>query len=140
MNQLTLREAALEWARGKKVQAAPSNHPDDWSGIDGVGEESCSNRHTANIFNIPNSRYYIFRLAPEPPPKKFRPWNPEEVPLGAQIRAIGLIWRGLILAVRANGEIQCMPGFIPLEYAFENHEHSTDNGRTWKPCGVEVES
>lgn len=66
MKQLTLREAVLEWARGKKVEAAPCNHPDDWSVIDPVGGGFGSNRYTANIFNSSNTRSYIFRLAPEP--------------------------------------------------------------------------
>ncbi len=79
-----------------------------------------------------------FRLAQEPPKKKWRPWTAEEVPVGAVIRAKGLLWRGLILSVSAAGEIHCMTGFVDVEYAMNNHEHSTDHGKTWLPCGVEV--
>ena len=138
--ELTVQEAALAWAQGKKVEAASRLiDPECWKQVDEVGVDNPNNStHYAGVFNSPD--VYSYRLAPDPPAKRYRPWMPDEVPLGAQIRAIGMIWRGLILAVSANREIECVTGFLPLEYAFANHEHSTDNGKTWLPCGVEVES
>lgn len=137
--ELTVQEAALAWAQGKKVEAALKLEPSTWKKVELAGVDNPTNStFYAGVFNLSDS--YCFRLAPEPPEKRYRLWTPEEVPLGAQIRAIGLIWRGLILAVSANREIECMTGFLPLEHAFANHEHSTDNGKTWLPCGVEVES
>lgn len=137
--ELTLHEAALAWAQGKRVEAAPKHHPNNWGEVDGVGKERDRNKYNANIFHNPVTPY-IFRLAPEPPAKRFRPWAPEEVPVGAEIRANGLKWRGLILGVNAQGQIEHFVGRTDLGYACENHEYSTDQGRTWLPCGVEVES
>lgn len=136
-NELKVQEAALAWAQGKRVEARPKRGTREWGGIDGVGLESDCNKYVASCFHTPE--IYDFRLAPEPPAKKFRPWTPDEVPVGALIRAIGLQWRSLIWAAHANGDIGCMTGALEPEYALRNHEHSIDGGKTWLPCGVEVD-
>lgn len=134
--ELTQEEAALLWAQKKRVQATYATNPGAWGDVVPIG--SGEGAYWPTIFSK-TKESYLFRLAPEPPAKRYRPWKPEEVPVGAQIRAIGLRWRGLILSVCANGEIHCMTGFIPAEHALANHEHSINNGKTWLPCGVEVE-
>ena len=58
-----------------------------------------------------------------------RPWDVNEVPLGAWVRDIGgeerwLLNHTLDVGNRADW--------------LENCEHSTDEGKTWLPCGVEV--
>jgi len=81
-----------------------------------------------------------YRIKPEP---KLRPWKPEEVPVGALIRGKGTVGCSLILSnggvdkigityVSKNGIER-----ISEEGALEILIHSTDNGATWKPCGVE---
>lgn len=67
---------------------------------------------------------YRYRIAPEP---KLRPWESEEVPLGAIIRRKGARDRRLITEVW-DSQIR--------EHWCEEAEHSTDGGKTWHPCGV----
>ena len=70
-----------------------------------------------------------YRIKPTP---TLRPWTADEVPVGGQIRnkAIPeyrwLIDRTADLTVRNEW--------------LERHEHSTDCGKTWLPCGVMEES
>lgn len=147
MKQLTLQEAVLAWAQGKKVQASPYGHLDDWAGIDRVGEDSSCNRYTAIIFDSTNARSFRFRLAPEPPAKKWRPWKPEEVPLDAWFMrsngsrigfrlAYAHLWSDPETSTVANASGE----HHSLAYIFEHWKHSVDGGKTWIPCGVEVES
>lgn len=87
-------------------------------------------------FSYPPSSY---RIKPEP---KLRPWKPEEVPVGAQIRQKGFNSRVLIFGVDENSGdalIFCSGkiDWATAKYLLEKDEHSTDNGKTWKPCGVE---
>lgn len=133
MKEITLNEAALAWAQGKRVEAGRINDI-GMLPVDPIGESI--NEHWGPM--VFGSKGYRFRLAPEPPAKKYRPWTPDEVLVGAEIRAIGLKWRGLILGVNANGQIEHFAGRTDLGYACENHEYSIDNGKTWLPCGVEI--
>jgi hypothetical protein len=76
----------------------------------------------------------FYRIKPEP---KLRAWKPDEVPVGALAR-----WkeqtatRFLITACHSQN---IYAGFDGLSYdvVFRKIEHSTDHGKTWKPCGVE---
>jgi hypothetical protein len=135
--EITLQEAALAWAQGKRVEARPA-YPKGavWSKISPVGVIS-NQTWPASIFNDQSERE--FRLAPEPPAKRYRPWTPEEVPVGALTRPkdkgdvlmiIGIRGRGVLLAGDS--------GDYPLHGLLNLREHSTDNGKTWLPCGVEV--
>ena len=139
MKALTVQEAALAWAQGKKVEACPPVN-NIWLEVTPVGAavERPIGKCLPDVFT--SDLAFRFRLAPEPPAKKYRPWAPEEVPVGALIRAVGSKWRGLILGVTAPGRIEHFAGRTDLCYACENHEHSIDNGKTWLPCGVEVEA
>jgi len=67
---------------------------------------------------------------------KLRPWTADEVPLGAWIKSKHDNSKSLILEVDKIGQIWVNSGPISREAALENHEHSTDKGVTWLPCGV----
>jgi hypothetical protein len=76
----------------------------------------------------------IYRIKPTP---TIRPWTADEVPLGAWIKLKhDDDWKSLILEVDRIGKICVYGGTIFCEAALENHEHSTDGGKTWLPCGV----
>ena len=115
----------MAWLNGKSVQVAYASDPENFT--DFTSDEP--------MFYSPA---YIWRIKPTP---TLRPWKPEEVPVGALYRGKG--WakteRGLIIYSCSNrfevGGITVIGGF-PFEYALEHGEHSTDNGATWKPCGV----
>jgi len=142
-NELTLQEAALAWAQGKRVEAiGPSNA---WGLIQEVG--SSDGMWQPGVFSGDSSRVFRFRLAPEPPAKKWRPWTLEEVPIGALIR-----WksdsnkgvRSLIVSAHETpgGAVWICGGQKTIWNAEEavKLEYSIDNGKTWLPCGVEVEA
>jgi hypothetical protein len=61
------------------------------------------------------------------PTATLRPWTADEVPLGAWIRFKNMnVTRSIIYSIAA----------LDMGLAFKTHEHSTDGGVTWKPCGV----
>ena len=86
---------------------------------------------------------YEYRLKTEP---KLRPWTPNEVPVGALIRCKGTVGSILILAATENHTI-IVPslstgGHVNAEWpnsSVLNNEYSTDQGKTWQPCGVLVD-
>ena len=59
---------------------------------------------------------------------KLRPWKPEEVPLGAHMRCKVREHRFLLTETWDN---------LIRKTWLDEYEHSTDGGKTWKPCGVE---
>jgi len=122
MTREQAREAAavmLAWADGKEVEGRFSN---GWVTVD-----------------IPdwNWLHVEYRIKPT---AKLRPWTPDEVPLGAFMRPKQGSWRSLISAVDSDGRIIVHYIAIKREAALENHEHSTDGGKTWLPCGVMEET
>jgi hypothetical protein len=140
--ELTLQEAALAWAQGKRVEAiGPSN---EWGMIQQPGRKE--GQWQPGVFSGANVSVFRFRLAPEPPAKRDRPWTPEEVPVGAVMR-----WK----TTQTHASLICSHGDscvfpagathgTPFEDALEKWEHSIDHigtpdsKRTWLPCGVEV--
>ena len=65
------------------------------------------------------------------PTAKLRPWTADEVPLGAWIRLKNTnVTRSIIYSIAA----------LDMKLAFKEHEHSTDGGKTWLPCGVVEEA
>ena len=71
---------------------------------------------------------YDYRIKPT---ATLRPWTADEVPLGAWIRLKNTnVTRSMIVSVAA----------LNLRLAFKEHEHSTDGGKTWLPCGVVEEA
>ena len=77
---------------------------------------------------------------------KLRPWKPEEIPVGALLRPLPINpvnWDMFLITARssilAKGYIiyGTRSEYIDVERLIGQFEHSTDNGETWKPCGVE---
>ncbi len=66
------------------------------------------------------------------PTATLRPWTADEVPLGAWIRYKRALHDRSILAWTSNQADRDM--------WFDEREHSTDGGVTWKPCGVVEEA
>lgn len=135
MSELTVQEAALAWAQGKRVEAAAIGG-DEWLPIDPVGE-CIRNAYPATVFSCLND--YSFRLAPVPPAKKWRPWTAEEVPVGAQVRYKGNS-KSIRMLIVCDREPQLLSesSHWKLQDLLVSMEHSTDHGKTWLPCGVEV--
>lgn len=82
-----------------------------------------------------------YRIKPE---TKIRPWRPDEVPMPAVLRTKNGSIRWQILAVSSLGVISAdsksdngRTGLASFEALLRHNEHSTDGGKTWKPCGVE---
>lgn len=141
MSELTLQEAVLAWAQGKRVEALLGGSG-RWTPVDPVGQ-CVGDCYSPSVFSC---HEYIFRLAPEPPQKRYRPWIPEEVPVGAVIRKKSMNLASALIG--AHGEstvfVVGLTNPITFEDALENWLHSVDplgtpdDKRTWLPCGVEV--
>jgi hypothetical protein len=69
-----------------------------------------------------------YRIKPTP---VLRPWTADEVPLGSIMRTKGLEGRCIIIDTETSDD---------RSYWLNAREHSTDGGKTWKPCGVMEES
>jgi len=119
--------AVQAWIDGKRIQVKQG--ADTWESF------------TGNWPSVANPQCF-WRPAPTP---KLRPWRPEEVPVGAQIRhsdwdgknygrfAIAGVDRDTISWMKEGGF-----GVTTLQNLIENngYSHSTDGGKTWLPCGV----
>jgi hypothetical protein len=90
---------------------------------------------TANRTPHSESEISRYRIRPKP---TLRPWKPEEVPLGAQIKLKGSKTIRHLLVCTTDHEIEAGQAFRgPHKWAFDECVHSLDNGKTWLPCGVE---
>jgi hypothetical protein len=139
--ELTLQEASLAWAQGKRVEAM-GPFRDAWGLVTPIG--GGFGIWGPEVFTRTDP-IFMFRLAPEPPAKKFRPWTPEEVPVGAIVRTArtGQPFRWMIVAVCGSGITTCGGDSCKThkhQYLLDSSEHSLDNGKTWLPCGVEVDA
>jgi len=67
----------------------------------------------------------MYRIKPTP---TLRPWTADEVPLGAWMRKKQEVSHRWVVIDTGGGLWQ--------QAWFEDYEHSTDNGKTWLPCGV----
>jgi len=143
--EITQEEAAIAWAHKKMVEAcSPVNSV--WCLVTPVGAavEKCPrNQYPADVFT--SDLPFRFRLAPELPAKRYRPWTPEEVPVDAWFKGengIGFkllyadLWSGPIVPTVANGS----GAHQTLDNILKIWTHSIDNGKTWLPCGVEISS
>ena len=132
MSELTLQEAALAWAQGKRVEAiGPSNA---WGLIQEVG--SSEGMWQPGVFSGDSSRVFRFRLAPKPPAKKWRPYTRDEIGkyLGGAVLRKDQGFSALITVV-----LEEAVGIGISHYTFQD----LLNGFTWldgSPCGVEVEA
>ena len=74
------------------------------------------------------------------PTLTLRPWNPEEVPVGAKFHVKGsTCWTTVVEAgFNAVALPQMSGNFDIVEYVtlLKNWEHSIDQGKTWLSCGV----
>lgn len=81
-----------------------------------------------------------WRIKPEP---SHRPWKPEEVPVGAFIRPKYITHTDVFMIIGRSCEQIYTSGTyysnIKTVIAFQKYEHSTDNGKTWHPCGIAIE-
>lgn len=88
-------------------------------------------------FDEPLIKYRIKSSEPT-----FRPWKPEEVPVGALMRYKNSIpSRSVILGLKLNESVQYVNnnnGISNVSFSalFREFEHSLDQGKTWHPCGV----
>lgn len=83
----------------------------------------------------PNDKYE-YRIKPTP---KLRAWRAEEVPVGALIRVKGNdVFAVFVIIGKRMDEIffGADHKIHTTEEVFIAHEHSTDNGQTWHPCGT----
>ena len=69
---------------------------------------------------------FEYRVKPMP---KLRPWTADEVPLGAWMR------------FKRNPQDRVLIGWVSVQADrdlwLDEREYSTDDGKTWLPCGVE---
>ena len=113
---------------GKEIECKEKRYNGNWS---------------AN--NAPQWDFSMFNYRIKSQPK-FRPWKPCEVPVGALNRNksnpnhVSMIvgYTPDYIVDSSNPQLGGKP-FETYQYANENNEHSTDGGKTWKPCGVLVE-
>jgi len=111
MTKEQTRDAAavmLGWADGKEVQKKRRGTV-EWEESDPIWDWAS----------------YTYRLKPA---VTLRPWTADEVPLGAWMKYKHQDCRCLIVDA-------CDPK--TRTRWFHQCEHSTDGGKTWKPCGVE---
>jgi hypothetical protein len=111
---------------GKRVQYSWGHRGDNWV-------DCASSTSPAWAWEVSTYRIHPDDLNPP----KLRPWRQEEVPVGAQIRYKNnsLAHRHLIVSSSPCG----LAGHdTNWDYGllFSAMEHSTDNGKTWHPCGV----
>ena len=136
MSELTVQEAALAWAQGKIVEVIGPGFM-EWAPVIKVG--GGGGEWLPGVFTARNMKYR-FRIATEPPAKKWRPWTAEDVPFGALLRTKGGHFIHMIVAFNTAPKAvyagQSWAGDVV--YCLEHAEHSIDNGKTWLPCGVEV--
>ena len=139
--EITLQEAALAWAQGKRVEGLRSE-TEGWGLICPLGEDG--GKFSVRLLESHNG--VRFRLAPEPPAKRYRPWTQEEVPVGAVMR-----WKttpGHASLICSHGDTCVFPAGATQGTTFQdaliNWVYSIDpigtpdSKRTWLPCGVEV--
>lgn len=69
------------------------------------------------------------------PKSKLRPWEPEEVPVGAVYKSESLI-RTVSYKDENTGELYLHDILVSPEDLLTKWSHSIDYGKTWLPCGV----
>ncbi len=103
--------------------------------VDGEWQPSVATGNELMI-NMSSGKEYRVKSTP-----KLRPWKPEEVPVGAlyQHKECNTGGRGLICycsqyeigTIGQSGNVA-----FSINDFFKKFNHSTDGGKTWKPCGV----
>lgn len=132
--EITREEAVALWAERKPVEAM-GLACDGWGLIAPPG--SRRGRFDGSIFNNPDIGI-MFRLPPEPPAKRWRPWTVCEVPLLAIARRKGFDERYVILGATQAKTVLVASSSIPSDTMLHEWEHTLDGGKNWLPCGVEI--
>lgn len=129
--ELTQEEARIAWAQGKKVEGRPSTSG-AWIPVR-PNVSISGHQYSSDVLLDPS---FIFRLALEPPAKRYRPWTAEEVPVGSTVRRKGCDSGRLMIigCTEAWGAFVAEEGRVELD-ELEKHWVLTDGS----PCGVEVE-
>lgn len=134
---LTVEQAALAWAQGKTVEIQLVTGK--WVEIPRVGCDAVQKSGWllgANVFNASHCPG-PFRLAPEPPAKKLRPYTREELvqQIGRRIQTKTGLTIGMLSGIDSSGcGLVCLAWLAP-DALLENWE--------WvggEPCGVEVDA
>ena len=106
----------IGWANGKTIQWRRRGH-NNWSEV----EQDCIGITFSWDWDT-----FEYRIKPEP---KLRPWTADEVPLGAWMR------------FKNNPQDRVLIGWVSVQADrdlwLDEREYSTDDGKTWLPCGVE---
>ena len=138
MSELTVQEAALAWAQGKRLEAKHKTLLcGEWATVEPAGKE-CLLTYSAGVFGDCAHKYQ-FRLAPVPRVKKWRPWTAEEVPVGALTRS--KVPNEILMIIGRNEtgvRLADDDGWYNYDSLVKARTYSTDGGKTWLPCGVEV--
>jgi hypothetical protein len=121
-------EAVKAWLRKEPIQFKDKNGK--WGDVN----------NNYNILFVDSEK--IYRIKPQP---EFRPWRPEEVPLGCYFRSFQqkiafqpvIYPDGTFLRPPNCGTIGGVWIHCTLEKALDEYEHSIDGGKTWLPCGAE---
>jgi hypothetical protein len=135
MKEITLQEAALAWANGKMVEATKGY---GFKPISSIG--AINGYWNSSVFSDVGPEW-AFRVAPEPPAKRYRPWTPEEVPVGALTQS--LVPHEVLMIIGRNEtgvRLADDDGWYSYSALVLARTYSTDGGKTWLPCGVEVEA
>lgn len=119
------------WVDGKVVQCLRPDSSSSWHDIDDINTNWFTDADAANNWQ--------FRIKPTP---QYRPWKPEEVPVGALLRFKNSTYpRYTLCGQYSTGEptlsypsIEHVP--ISFEQYLESWEYSLDHGKTWLTCGV----
>lgn len=130
---LTVEQAALAWAQGKRVEAICASDG-KWIEIEPIGLVA-HGLYLADVFCRPRS--YQFRIVQEPPAKKFRPYTREELAqhLGRKIQTKTELTIGMLSAIDSSGcGLVCLAWLAPCAL-LENWEWAGG-----EPCGVEVDA
>lgn len=106
------------------------------------GEVQFKSLSAETWITIDNPDWYSnldYRIKPEPTPLK--PWTSSaEIPLGALFRHKTTLTIYMPVAIQQDGTVSLFSTIRAFDYTpqelLQNWEHSTDQGKTWKPCGL----
>lgn len=132
MKELSLEEAALAWAQRKRVEAMWPPR-DAWGLVTPIG--GGGGLWSPEVFARTDC-VFKFRLAPEPPAKKFRPYTRSEIEkhLGVGVQHKDRGYSAIIIAVLEEAVHIGMWNYT-LDELLENFTWSDGS-----PCGVEVDA
>lgn len=125
---MTQEEAAMIWPllkayeEGKKIQMKSKNVKcDEWRNIEYPSFDSF--------------QFYDYRIKSEP---SYRPWTPDEYPIGAIYRSLDHKIHGVIQ--RKGDNLFIANHIFEAEEILKSQGNcSKDGGKTWNPCGTLIE-